>query len=412
MDVDMPSPKGKNKRTAEDVSPNFAEPDSSSTISSNMPYLICLRQHRRRNVAAEEWGPEVLAIPEPEDPNAPFNVYKSLLRHPNLFFQFAVRLPYASIIDLYAIDKEFHYRLNKYSVSLIHDYTRYHAPLASHIFSWVLHPDLCISDPMLRPMDGREWLARDVPGFRWVGMVLQRQKVVKGILTTLALEGLRVPASCEASLMKFWGVMEVSEIKLRRAFLRDRDIWADQDLLNLCLFHVKLDMRFSDPVLGNGVCELSRMLLGQKGLVLLWKVLTGEVRMDYDEGIRGLVRTYPMDELDFERLEWLDDPEDNGVPEEEWGLLAFEDWDEDGERMEMAFDMLVTEAVRRGLHVQQYLLDFVLYGFVDGEGRNVPVPRLLRKDCEVVVPREGWPAKGVRDAVIKGLDGRFGVGRG
>jgi hypothetical protein len=416
MDVDSPRAKGKNKRTAEDASPTTATP---SAIANDEPRILRRHQHRRRNVAAALWGPETPATPVPTRPAgsspappAPFNIYKALLRHPNLFFQFALRLPYPSIIDLYAIDKEFHYRLNKYSVSLIHDYARYHAPLAGYVFSWVLYPDVCISDPMLRPMDGREWLARDVPGFRWIGMILWRQKIVRSILTLLGLEGHRVPKGVEGALMKFWCVMELKETKVRLSFLQDAEIWTDEDIILFQLFLVKLDMRFSDPVLGNGVCELSHLLLCQKSLTALWKVLSGKQKLGYDATTDMVVKTYINDDLDLEHQGWLDDEIDNGVPEEQWGLLNLEGWHEDGDRMDPAVDMVVTEGIRRGLNVQQYLLDFVLYGFVDGKtGENVPVPRQLRRDKAITLPQEGWPTKEVRDKTIKALNARFGPRR-
>jgi hypothetical protein len=412
MDVDTLGAKGKNKRTAEDVSPTTAIPLTTSAAIDNPPRILRRHQHRRRNVAAQLWGPELPPTPQPlpNAPPAPFNIYKSLLRHPNLFFQFALRLPYPSIIDLYAIDKEFHYRLNKYSVSLIHDYARYHAPLAGYVFSWVLYPDVCISDPMLRPMDGREWLARDVPGFRWIGMILWRQKIVRSILTLLGLEGHRLPGGVEGALMKFWGVMELKETKLRLGFLQDKEIWTDEDIILFQLFLVKLDMRFSDPVLGNGVCGLGHLLLCQKTMSALWKVLSGKIRLGYRTTTDMVVKTYLMEDLDTEHHGWLDDEVNNGVPEEQRGLLSLEGWEEEGEKMEPAVDMVVTEGIRRGLNVQQYLLDFVLYGFVDGEtGDNVPVPRQLRKDKVITLPKEGWPAKEMRDKTTKCMDVRFGL---
>ena len=159
MYTGSPSSKGKNKRAIDESPPATDRPQQPSKIDSNAPRILRRYQHRRRNVATEVWGPEIPSTTSPRAfadapaPKQPFSVYKAILRHPNLFFQFALRLPYPSIIDLYAIDKEFHYRLNLYSVSLIHDYARYHAPLAGYIFSWVLYPRLCISYPMLRPMD-------------------------------------------------------------------------------------------------------------------------------------------------------------------------------------------------------------------------------------------------------------------
>jgi hypothetical protein len=398
------------KRKANNFSPTT--PIYPSPLNQDIITLHTIRrhQHRRRNIAAGVWGitaPPTLGIPSTPFPSTvpktPFNIYKSLLRHPNLFFQFTLRLPYETIILLYAIDKEFHYRLNKYSVSLIHDYARYHAPLASHIFSWVMFPELCISDPMLRPMDGREWLARDVPGFRWIGMVLHRQRVVRGILTNLAVEGLRVPMETEGMLEKFWCVMECKTTSLRNAFLQDKNIWTDRDILLFQLLLMKLDMRFSDAVLSNGIGELSHMLLTQKGLEMLYRVLTRQVRLDYDKATDILVRTYLSEDLDTDAHPWLDDELDNGVPEEEWGLLCREGWHVDGKRMDSAVDMVILEGIRRGLGMQKYYLEFVMYGFVDDKGRNASVPKVWRKGSEVNATKQGWPSEEIRQKALERL---------
>jgi hypothetical protein len=390
------------KRTAESFSPTNPQP----TTNITEPRILHRHHHRRRNIAATVWGP---TIPHPAHlkPSL-FNIYKSLLRHPNLFFQFTLRLPLRTAIALYTIDKEFHYLFNKYSVSLLHDYARYHAPLASHVFSWTLYPELCISDPMLRPMDRRQWLARDVPGWRWVEMVVWRQGVVRRVLTRLGLEGLRVGRGVEEAVYKFWGLMEMKTTRMREAFLRDREIWTDMDVLNFQAFLIKLDMRFSDPVLGNGSCGLSHLLLTQKSLSTLAYVLSGKIKLDYDTTTDMVIRTYLMEELDTDALPWLDDEVDNGVPEEWWGIMMREGWHMDGSRMESAVDMVIMEGIRRELHVQQYFLDFVLHGYVDNDGRNMPVVRKWRGD-QKVVESKGWPGKEARQKVIVDLDERFGI---
>lgn len=261
---------------------------------------------------------------------------------------------------------------------------------------------------MLRPMDGRAWLARDVPGFRWVGMVLWRERVVRDILTRLGVEGHRVPAGTLASVMKFWCVMEMKTGRGRRAFLQDEGIWTRADLVNVQVWLVKLDMRFSDAVLGNGVGGLSCLLLGQRSLSTLWKVLMGVVVLDYDDVTEMVVRTYVSGDLDTDAHGWLDDETENGVPEEESGLLSREGWELGGAKMESAVDMVITEGIRRGLHVHQYYLDFVLYGYVDPvTGKNLPTPRLWARDNEVTVPKEGWPGKETRERLIASLDRRY-----
>ncbi|KAJ6281485.1 hypothetical protein J3E71DRAFT_380571 [Bipolaris maydis] len=411
MDLAFYSTSDNRKRTAEDTS--TATELYALHSQDPAPRVLRRHHHRHRNAASEMWGLDIPSSqtdshPRNDTQKRPFSVYKAILRHKNLFFQFALRLPYSSIIDLYAIDKEFHYRLNKYSVSLIHDYARRNAPLAGHIFSWVLYPQLCISDPMLRPMNERQWLARDVPGFRWVGMILWRQNIVRSILTILSMEGHRVPAACEATLMKFWCLMEMKTTKLRLSFLNDKEIWADDDIINFQLLLVKLDMRFSGPILGNGCCQLASMLLSQKSLSTLWKVLSGKLKLNYETTSNMVTETYHAGELDIQMQALLQDMTDEeGNP---LGLLAREGWHRDGAKMEHAVDMVIAEGIRRDLHVQQYYMDFILYGFMDeGTGKNVPVPRQLRGERNVKLQNEGWPEKKLRDDTIKELDVRFGV---
>jgi hypothetical protein len=97
---------------------------------------------------------------------------------------------------------------------------------------------------------------------------------------------------------EIWLLMEMQTTAMRKAFLCDDKVWTDMDIIFFHLFLVKLDMRLSDPILGNGMCELSHMLLTQKSLSLLYKVLTKKVVLDYDEATDMLVRTYLSEDLD------------------------------------------------------------------------------------------------------------------
>jgi hypothetical protein len=421
MSIDSPSPS--RKRGASALSPG----DQPTSSNSTSPGLVILsrQHHRRANLAASTWGPSIpltpsTAFPHPDSatpaststsnaPSGPFNIYPSLLTHPTLFPSLVLSLPLYSALALYAIDKRFHYLFNKYYVSLIHSYAQHHCPVASHVFSWSMYPELCISDPLMRPMDSREWLARDVPGWRWVGMCMWRQSVVRSILTELAIAGHRVPAGVEVSLYKFWVLMETPTSAARTAYLQDSGIWTDQNIRHFSLFLVKLDMYFcSNPILGSGPCSLSHLLLSQKSLSTLHHVLNGKITLTYDTTTDMLIRTYLTSDLDTDAFSWIDDEIDNGIPEEYWGILMREDWDSEGERMECAVDMVVAEGVRRELHVQKHLLDFVMYGHVDNDGKNEKVVRRWSGDRKTM-EREGWPGVGVREKTIKELDERFGV---
>ncbi|KAL1593682.1 hypothetical protein SLS60_010413 [Paraconiothyrium brasiliense] len=414
--TDIIGDKGKGKRTAGD------EADDGESVLDSMPApayhsaapvsritapkIVRRHRHRRANVATTVWG---TSIPGSDVPQR-FSVYKAILRHPNLFFQFAIRLPQNSIIDLYAIDKEFHYRFNKYSTSIIHDFANFHAPQAAYIFSWVHFPELCISDPMLRPMDGRPHLARDIPSLRWTQMVIYRDSVAKSILTTLGVDGHRVPSEMHIVLMKFWLLMGMNTTVLREAFLSDSTIWTDQDIYFFHLFLVKLDMRFSHPVYGHGYIDLSHMLLTQKSLSMLSQILNGQQTWDYDDATDILVKTYHEEDIDIDANPWLGDETENGVPLEDTGLLSREGWVLEGDRMESPVDMVGMEAINRGLDVQQYLIDFMIYGYIDlDKKQNVPAPRRWRGEKKIVVPKEPWPSPSVTNDVLATLDKKFGI---
>jgi hypothetical protein len=395
--------KGKAKRPASDTS----SPPPTPQNLQQPPTVVRRNRHRRRVVAAEVWGPQLPMAPH-KAPGQKFNVYKAVLRHPNLFFQFAIRLDIDTLVELYAIDKEFHFRFNQYSISIIAELASYHAPEAAYIFSWIMFPDLCISDPMLRPMDGRPHLARDIPSLRWVKMVIHHDYIVCSILSDLAEHGLRVPAGTKVALMKFWLLIGMKRMNLRTAFLSgEQGVWTDAELLNLLHFVVKLDMRITHPVFGNGMCTLSHMLLTQKTLTTLHTFLKGKAVLDYDDVSEMLVRTYPHDELDLDTHTWLEDEIDNGVPNEEHGMLCHEDWDTDGDRLEPALDIVIMEAINRGLRPQYRNMEWMMYGFVSpASGTNIPAPQRSRHDNKLCVPTEPWPTEIERKKWTDKLDSR------
>jgi hypothetical protein len=413
--------KGRGKR---EISPPPVEEAAPRPSRPLVPKVVRRHRHRRRNVAASVWGPQIPMAPHYAD-GTPFNVYKALLRHPNLFFQFAIRLPTTTLTDLYAIDKEFHYRFNKYSVSIIAEHASYLAPKvslnsktalksltrlqAAYIFSWILFPELCISDPMLRPMDGRPHLARDIPSLRWSKMVEYRNGVVRGILTDMGIQGLRVPKGTHVALMKFWLLMEMKAMAIRTAFLSDKRVWTDDDILCFLHFLSKLDMCILHPVFVNGMCSLSHMMLTQKSLTPLYHLLIGSLALDYDDASDMMIRTYMSEDLDTDTHTWLDDEIDNGIPEEEWGLLCREGWDMYGERLEPAVNMVMMESIRRDLNPQRYLLDWALYGFFDYDRmENIPAPRKWRREQKVHVPTDPWPREQGNASLTKWI-GRSGL---
>lgn len=264
---------------------------------------------------------------------------------------------------------------------------------------------------MLRPMDGRAWLARDVPGWRWVGMVAWRQEIVRGILERLHVGGgvgNVARTEVEQAVYKFWSLMDMPSTRVRAAYLADRDIWTNADILSFQLFLVKLDLCFSHPVTGNGGCGLAHLLLTQTSLASLWYLLSGRIQLDYDKTEALVRRTYLTEDLDTETYEWLEHENDSGVREESWGIMMKEGRETHGERMESAVDMVIEEGVRRELHVQQDLLGCVLYGHIDDNGGNFPRVKSRGKEM-ALVEIEGWPSMRERHEAMMSLERRFEV---
>ncbi|KAF2202625.1 hypothetical protein GQ43DRAFT_368735, partial [Delitschia confertaspora ATCC 74209] len=332
--------------------------------------------------------------------NQPFNIYQAIMRHPDVKYQFMLRLPPKSFIDLHAIDKRFHYIVcQKYS-SLMHDFAAHHAPDAAFCMPGHLFPDLCISDPTLKPMDNRAQLARDVPSLRWAQMVIYRERVVHDILTTLALAGLHVPRATTRVLLKFWACNELPTQGQRENFLADKSIWSDAELFVFRHFCVKLDMAISNPVFGRGACRLSRLLLSQKSWTLLRDLLIGQ-RMETLEGLGEIMmRTYQTEDMDVESHPILADEIESGVVLHEWGLLTREKGLFDHDVMQTSVRLLEKEIIRRGLRVDRWIPQMVVWGFIRPKtGENIPRRMSMRR--RVVLPDEGFPTKKVMDGAVE-----------
>lgn len=232
-----------------------------------------------------------------------------------------------------------------------------------------------ISDPELKPRDDKKYLARDAPSLRWVKMVVHRDGCVRRLLTYMALDGHRVPRRTARVLHKYWLLVELKSSEAREKYIRDREYWSDTDILVFHLFLTKLDMHFSDPVHGQGVCALSELLLTQPTLTYLCNLVAGRAKVNYDHLADMVTWTYPNEDLDIEQHPWLDD--ELTVQPDRWGILTSENWEVGGEYMATPLDLLALEAIRRRIPVNRFEIDFVVYGYTDPEtGANLPFPRL------------------------------------
>jgi hypothetical protein len=140
-----------------------------------------------------------------------------------------------------------------------------------------------------------------------------------------------------------------------------------KDLYNVQMFVVKLDMRFNDPIDGPGNDILRKLMLGQRGLTPLCKMLK---------------RTGYLDMLDIVRLSIRYDYKPNpqlrlyslwGIPSEEVGVGHLEGWGKGRVHLLRPDELVIREAVRRQLDLKNHIMIMMLWGYLDPiTGKDTP----------------------------------------
>lgn len=203
---------------------------------------------------------------------------------------------------------------------------------------------------------------RFVPSFRWLKMILHHEAVVDRILRCLAMEGHRFPKRTTLTVKKLWFTLDITDNGRRIGLLHDTRFWSHKDLFLATMFFVKLDMRLTDPVSGDGETGLRKLLLAQKSLETLARVLAREELTSQLEMLRMVIR------FDYTPSRPLQDGETVfGIPAKEVGKLCYEGRGrgESGNKLVPIDELIAREAVRRRLNLQYHYLDMMLYGYIN-----------------------------------------------
>ena len=189
-------------------------------------------------------------------------------------------------------------------------------------------------------------------------MILFREAVVDDILHSLALEGHCLPKRASLVIKKLWFTIDISDNNRRIGLMHNQDFWSSKDLFIAIMFFLKLDMRFTHPTTGNGELDLRRLILAQRSFSTLAKVLRREERKTQLDMLRMVVRTsyQPQRHRNMSIL---------GVPPHEIGKLQFEGWGTGTATFISLDHLVVLEALRRRLNLQNHYVDMMLYGYVN-----------------------------------------------
>lgn len=304
--------------------------------------------------------------------NPGFNVFGGILLYPELCFALAANLSINDLISLYAISKDFHTIIDTRFATVIRSQAIRKCPESLRIFPARCYKNLCRLDPSPRiphphPVKQAAGEIRRVPSFRWLKMILFREKVCHEIMALMAEDGVPLPSRCELALKKMWFLMEIPDNARRIGYLHTAKLITDLDLYFMMCFVVKLDMRFHDPLSTNRYHGLRMILLTQQGLSPLWRALKRTDFLTRSELLMMYVTTKSTSIPDEEGLPMF------GISGKKIGKLRMEYWGErsthdTGKPCTLLLrpdQLFIREIVRRKMIFSKHFIRCLLWGYVN-----------------------------------------------
>lgn len=331
-------------------------------IRSNLPTAALVLNRKRPRLTSNQTGQssQVAGLAAPR-----FNIFNAIIKHPELVFIVAKHLRVRELISLYAISRDFHNIMNTRFTTVILTQATQKAPDSALIFPFRCYQKLCIVDPAHNPHPNTARAQtgenHTVPSFRWLIMILYRERMVKEIMDMMHEEGVGVPPNCALAIKKLWFLMDIPDNARRIGKIQNPELWSDVDLFFATLFFVKLDMRFTDPITGGGRDGMRRLVLAQPSFTLLWKILKLTALQTHFETLRAYVR-------------WRYQPPPHeahnhifGVAPQDVGALQYEGYGKTGSRVRLQRpdELVLKETVRRQLNMQDKYVDMFLWGYVN-----------------------------------------------
>ncbi|EKD14732.1 uncharacterized protein L3040_002840 [Drepanopeziza brunnea f. sp. 'multigermtubi'] len=278
---------------------------------------------------------------------------------PELLMELAKYMDMPSLLTLYSMSQPFNNILNGHLSHALRACAAAQAPESSRVFPFTLYESLCMPDPVGRPHPIRKEEVRKVPSLRWLQMVVHREKSVRDILACLARQGHRTPAGMSLTLKKMWLVMDISTSARRAQVMHSRSYFTNMDLYNIQLFVVKLDMRFNDPIDGPADDHLRKLMLGQKGLTPLRRMLRRERFTKEVDVIKAAIRYDWAPPEEYAHLSLF------GIGYDEVGTGHLEGWGKGNAHLDRPDELVVMESVKRGLRLKNHIIGMMLWGYVD-----------------------------------------------
>lgn len=317
------------------------------------------------------------------------NILTAMCENTVLVTELGKHLPVKDILTLYSTVRSFHHSVNAYLLSNIRTWVEYKALEAGRIFPFQFYRRHLVPDPA-----GRSWEqqyesgqpvqaidddqikeVRNVPGLKYLQLVLGRDQRCREMKAILARNGHRFPASIHSTLLKLWLLMDIATTAQRGALLRNRNVWTDVDLYNAQMFFVKLGLHFNDPIYGPRSYDLLRLMMGQKGLFPLWQLLLRKRFTTVIEILELKVRYDFQTPPDHWAHEYYGETI-YGVPFNEIGVMHLEGWGKGTTHLLRPDELVPIEATSRGLQLRHHLVHMMVWGYINRETGENLVPSL------------------------------------
>ena len=292
--------------------------------------------------------------------------FERVLNQQDTLYRVCSWLPAEDLINLYAVSRDFHRIINRELTALIVGNAKARMPESAEVFHFKAYKSLCMFDPARNMSRDKPLDPRDTPTFRWLRFLEYREAIVDSIITQLALKGHRLPRCTSKVIKKIWFLMDIPENKRRIGCVHNQQLWSDTDLFLASMFFMKLDMACTDPVLGQGERRLRAMLLAQRTLTVMDKVLKREIMRNQYEMLQmfaewavnratvlhGVTQPNQIPEFFF------------GIPTKYVGSLSCENWTPNAPILKGPDELILKESIRRGLQFEEMLIDMMLWGHV------------------------------------------------
>jgi len=304
-----------------------------------------------------------------------FNIFTALTAYPELVFELAKCLSVEDLISLYAISKDFHFIVNGHFTTIVLSQSFAKAPESSEIFHYKCYKNLCITDPAARANAEVPEKLRRVPSFRWLRFILHRESVVDELIACLAAEGHRLPKRARLVLKKMWFTMDLGDNARRIGLIHNKTFWTNKDLFIATMFFIKLDMRFTDPIDGNGEMSLRKLLLAQRSLSILLAVLKRKEMVNELEMLQMYVRWKYNPAPEHRGMSIL------GVPPDQIGRGQLEGWGLGTKKLLRPDELVMRESVRRRLDFHKRYMDMMVWGYIHSKTlEDIPDAKTVEDD--------------------------------